>query len=194
MVKSGAKRLCPFCKSPPSNSNEEEVEKTKKLMERGNADAFNHLAGLYSQGIMGLPQDWAKANELYVKAGERGCADAHYNLGIMYSNGRGVEIDKKKAKHYWELAAMNGHVIARHHLSVLEGNAGNHQRATKHFILAARAGYKESLDAVKDGYMHGCVTKEEYTNTLREYQKSQDEMKSDARDKARVLRNQRMGG
>ena len=35
MEESGAKRLCPFCKSPPSNSNEEEVEKTKKLMEGG---------------------------------------------------------------------------------------------------------------------------------------------------------------
>ena len=32
--------------------------------------------------------------------------------------------------------------------------------------------------------MHGDVTKDEYANTLREYQKSQDEMKSDARDKA----------
>ena len=35
--------------------------------------------------------------------------------------------------------------------------------------------------------MDGYVTKEEYANTLREYQKSQDEMKSDARDKAKAL-------
>ena len=39
-------------------------------------------------------------------------------------------------------------------------------------------------DAVKDGFMKGYVTKDEYANTLRAYQKIQDEMKSDQRDKA----------
>ena len=61
---------------------------------------------------------------------------------------------------------------------------GNLQRAFRHLILAACTGYTHSLDAVKEGYMNGHVTKEEYANTLREYQKSQDEMKSEARDKA----------
>ena len=40
---------------------------------------------------------------------------------------------------------------------------------------------------VKHGFMNGHVTKEQYANTLREYQKSQDEMKSDARDKAQAF-------
>ena len=39
--------------------------------------------------------------------------------------------------------------------------------------------------------MAGHVTKEEYAKTLREYQKSQDEMKSDMRDKAAALFYQR---
>ena len=132
----------------------------------------------------GLPQDRAKASDLYLKAGELGCAAACFNLGHSYERGRGVEIDKKKAKHYYELAAMNGIVKARNNLGALEGETGNHQRAFKHFIIAASSGNKPSLDNVKEGYMHGLVTKEEYANTLREYQKSQDEMKSDARDKA----------
>ena len=34
--------------------------------------------------------------------------------------------------------------------------------------------------------MEGMITKDEYENTLRLYQARQDEMKSDARDKARV--------
>ena len=69
----------------------------------------------------------------------------------------------------------------------VEGQDGNHQRAFKHYRLV-RAGGKVSLDAVKRGFnMDGLVTKEEYANTLRAYQKSQDEMKSDARDKALAL-------
>ena len=119
-----------------------------------------------------------------LKAGELGCAEAYFNLGIVYGNGMGVEIDEEKAKHYWELAAMNGNVKARHNLGALEGRAGNSQRATKHFILAARAGLDEALDAVKLRFMNGrIVTKDEYANTLRAYQKSKDEMKSEERDK-----------
>ena len=184
-------KLCPFCKTPPPKSAEEEVKRVEKLMEKGNAEAFYQLALYYAQGIKGLPQDMARENELYLKAGELGCAEAYYNLGINYDNGSGVTIDMKKAKHYYELAAINGHIKARHNLGALEGQAGNYHRAFKHLMISASAGLKESLDAVKHGFVNGHVTKDQYANTLREYQNSQDEMKSKARDKAR---NERMGG
>ena len=110
-----------------------------------------------------------------------------------------MESDTKKAKHYWELAAVNGSARARHNLGYIEVQADNLQRAYKHFTLAARAGYKQSLDTVKDGYKHGIVKKDEYANTLRAYQKSQYEMKSEMRDKVEVFRaeaarNQLRGG
>ena len=196
MRKTGGKnmKLCPFCKAPPTRLPEEEVESIKKLMEKGHADAFNQLGGHYEDGTSGMPQDRAKANELYLKAGELGCANAYYNLGLSYNEGAGVEIDKKKAKHFYELAAMNGDLHARHNLGCVEGQAGNYHRSYKHFMLSAGAGCKESLNAVKGGYMGGIVTKEEYANTLREYQKSQDETKSDARDKALAAHNERMDG
>ena len=146
-------------------------------MEADNADAFNIL------GIMGMPQDFAKANELRLRAGELGSAEGYCNLGYSYDNGRCVEVDKKKATYFYELAAMKGSVSARHNLGCLEWNAGNEHRAMKHFILA-RAGDKNSLDKVKDGFMHGLITKDEYANTLRANQSRQDEVKSDARDKA----------
>ena len=183
-------KLCPFCKTPNAKSQEEEVERIKKLMKKGNAYAFYQLAWYYRDGIRRLPQDMARANELCLRAGELGCAEAYYNLGIRYENGRGVEVDKKKAKHYYELAAINGSIESRHNLGCAEYEAGNYQRAYKHFIIAARAGCKESLDVVKGGYTVGIVTKDEYANTLRAYQKSQDEMKSEARDKALVVRNE----
>ena len=79
---------------------------------------------------------------------------------------------------------MMGDVYARYTLGCVEGGAGNLQRAMKHFILAAKAGYNKSLDSVKIGFMKGFVSKDEYEQTLRAYQKSHDEMKSEARDKA----------
>ena len=99
MMESGDKnmKLCPFCKTPSAISEEEEVERTEKLTEKGNAQAFYMLASCYAQGINGMPQDRAKVNELLLKSGELGCADAYYNLGNFYNKGDGVEIDMKKA-------------------------------------------------------------------------------------------------
>ena len=176
--------VCAFCRTPFGRSDKENIKRTRKLMEKGNANAFNLIARYYADGEMRLPQDSAKANELFLKAGELGCAEAYYNLGSSYAQGMGVDIDMKKAKHYWELAAMNGNLYARHNLGAMEGEARNNHRAKKHFILAARAGHDKSLDMVKKGFMGGNITKEEYAQTLRAYQKSEDEMKSDMRDKA----------
>ena len=67
----------------------------------------------------------------------------------------------------------------------MEADAGNIGRAMEHFILAARAGHKNSLDKVKKGFMNHLVTKNEYANTLRAYQTRYDEIKSDDRDNAR---------
>ena len=177
--------LCAFCRTLSATSGEE-VKQIKRLVEAGNAYAFYNFAGWYARGIMGMPQDIEKSNELLLKAGELGCAEAYCNLGYSYRNGNGVNIDPKKANHFYELAAMNGDVQARHNLGCGEGRAGNFHRACKHFILAARAGNKDSFDNVKQAFMKGIITKEEYANTLRAFQKIQEEMKSDDRDKARA--------
>ena len=180
----GGDLLCPFCRMPRPGSYSEEIKRTRKLMDKGNGDAFYHLAGYYARGVTGLPQDDAKANELLHKAAELGCTNANYNLGQAYKEGIGVEVDKNKAKHYWELAAMGGDIMARNNLGWVEGIYGNHHRAMKHFLIAAKTGEKKALDNVKIGFMKGIVTKDDYANTLRAHQKSLNEMKSDARDKA----------
>ena len=100
-------------------------------------------------------------------------------------------MNKKKGKHFYELAAMNGSVNARYNLGCVEMEAGNHSRACKHFILAAKAGLKLSLDNVKTCFLKGIVTKEEYANTLRAYQRRHDEMKSGDRDNVEVFYQRR---
>ena len=190
ILSEGGSDLCAFCRTPKASSDEEEVKRVKKLTDKGSAEAFSFLAGLYVRGIDGLPQDYQKANECFLKGGELGCAGAYFNLGINYSNGRGVEVDEKKANYYYEFAAIKGDFMARHNLGFSEEKAGNLHRAFKHYIIAARAGYEDSLEAVKAGYMSGLglVTKEEYANALRSYHERQKETKSDMRDKAAQIR------
>ena len=184
MRMSEGKDLCAFCRTPPALSSEENINQVKKLMDKGNADAFNMLAGCFTHGILGISQDWAKANDLFLKAGELGCSDGYLHLGISYRDGTGVAIDTKKAKHYFELAAMMGHILARYNLGLLESGSGNVHRAFKHIIISARAGHENAVKAIKIGFTNGYFTKDEYADILRAYQKAQDEMKSDERDKA----------
>jgi len=191
MNMSEGKDLCAFCRTPAATSAKEEIKRVKKLMGKGYAGAFLLLAGAYANGNMGLPQDYRKCNELNLKAGELGRASAYHNLGVAYEEGRGVERDEKKAKDYYELAAMSGCVTA---IACIEWNVGNYDRGMRHFMIAARAGHKESLDRVKEGYINGMVTKDHYANTLRAHHEKQKEMKSDARDKAKAHGNYRIVG
>ena len=191
LMSEGGKDLCAFCRTPPARSDEEMIKRTKKLMEKDNAEAFHQLAGYYADGECGLVRDQRKANELYLKAGELGCSKGYYLLGMNHYNGRGVAIDKKKAKHYYELAAICGDIHSRHNLGCIEYNSGNYDRSLKHFIISAKAGHELSLVPVKKGYEQGLVSKDEYTNTLRSYHERQKEMKSDARDKAAAILDRR---
>jgi len=86
--------------------------------------------------------------------------------------------------HYLKLAAIGGDEIARYNLGSTESRQGNNKRAMKHFMIAARAGFDESLNVVGQGYKHGILTKDEYASTLRAYQVSVNEMKSEERTKA----------
>ena len=128
-----------------------------------------------------MPRDWVKANGLNLKAGELGHAPGYLALGKSYAHGSGVEVDKKKAKHYYELAVMNGSVQATYELAALEHRQAitneHYERAKKLYTIAAKAGHEESLELVKKGFMTGVYTKDEYAYTLRAYQKRRDVMK-----------------
>jgi len=70
MKMSEGKDLCAFCRTPPSYSNEKEIERLRKLMDKGNGDAFCTLSGCYFRGTHGLSQDQQKANELCLRGGD----------------------------------------------------------------------------------------------------------------------------
>jgi len=140
---------CPFCRTAFPKTTEEIVKRTMKRVEGGDVRAMYNQGNYYKDGIMGFPQDYAKALELFHRAAELGCAEAYNSIGYAYSNGQGVEQDTKKAEHYYELAAIRGDISARHTLGHIEGNAGNLKRALKHFRIAVQSGENESLERIK---------------------------------------------
>eukprot|EP00956_Cyclotella_meneghiniana_P016709 scaffold26581_cov26-Cyclotella_meneghiniana.AAC.2 len=179
---------CPFCNTAAALSDEEVIKRLLERIEKYNdPEAMNSLACSYMNGLDGLPVDRSKAFELFQRACRLESAAGHCHLGTRYLKGGGTEIDKKKAVYHLQIAAMMGNVNARHNLGCAEEENGNFQRAMRHFMIAAKCGFENSLDAVKDGFRQGDVTKEDLEKTLRDYQASCDETKSEQRDRAAVM-------
>ena len=74
--------------------------------------------------------------------------------------------------------------VARYNLGLEEAFVGNHDRALRHYMIAARCGHDASLEMVKKGYMEGVFSKQDFETALRSYQASRDETKTPQRDRA----------
>ena len=181
-------KICPFCRTPVPTSIEEYSERLQKRFELDDAHAIFTSGNNYRDAANGFPQDYAKAFELFVRAGELGSAKAYCNIGSAYESGRGVDIDKMKATHYYKLAAIGGNTNARHNLGIMEVRAGNMNRALKHYMIAAGCGHNNSLKDIQTLYTNGHATKDDYTKALRAYQAYLVEIKSTQRDAAAAAR------
>lgn len=62
--------------------------------------------------------DFETARTLWKQLATRGDASAQYNLGLIYSEGRGVARNPQMAIKWWRLAAQNGHLQAQHNLAL----------------------------------------------------------------------------
>ena len=184
------REYCPFCNTASSRSLEESNRRRFKRIEKYNDPEAMVIVGFhYVKGTHGFTVDLAKAIELYQRASDLGSAGAHYNLGSTYFHGLGgVHVDTEKAIHHYQMAAMMGNINARCTLGSVEEMDGNRHRAFRHFMIAARCGHDHALETVKKGFMEGDVTKEDFEKTLRQHKASQDEIKSDQRDRGRAAR------
>jgi TPR repeat protein len=178
-----ADEKCPFCRTQMATSNEEVNERLKKRMEVGDEYAFFLMGSYYDEGECSLSRDRAKAMELWPKAGKFGYLD----IGFAYDTGEGVERDAKMARHYYELAAMEGNVAARYNLGGREYEAGNYDKALKHFMIAVRGGDTDLVKNIQKMYMDGHVAKDDYANALRAHQAYINEIKSVQREQAAAI-------
>eukprot|EP00985_Skeletonema_marinoi_P014908 scaffold7616_cov136-Skeletonema_marinoi.AAC.3 len=176
---------CPFCRTATPKSQEEADRIQMKRVEVNDPVAMR-LMGFQHQE----KEDYAGAFEYWTKAAALGNADAHFNLSLMYHEGKGVEKDKKKMWHHLEEAAIAGHTFARHNLGFLENRDGRMDRAVKHWIIAAKLGFDASLETLKDAFGKGYVSKEDFATALRAHQAAVDATKSPQREAAELAREE----
>jgi len=177
--------LCAFCRTPDPTSSKEEKERYEKRAEADDPIAIYNIASSYFNEGGWYEQNQTRALELWHQAGDLGNSSAYCNIGYAYDYGEGVEVDKRKAKHYYQLAAVAGNEVARKNLGCIEEEEeGNTERALKHWMIAVRDGDKYSLDSIQELYTKGITTKDDYAKALRAYQSYLGEIKSNQRDEA----------
>ncbi len=187
-LEQGLERRCPFCREPVPFTQE---GVNKNFMERAKA---NDPVALFKMGVNKCYNegDYKGAVEYWTKAATLGDMDAHFNLSVMYREGTGVEKDEKKEVYHLEEAAIGGHPSARFNLGYHEMNNGRLDRGIKHWIIAAKLGYDNALEAVKGSFRRGFsfVSKEEYAAALRGHQAAVDATKSKQREEAYAFGNE----
>jgi len=173
---------CPFCRHPPPKSEEEAVRNVMKRVEANDQAAMCHM------GIMCHNEgNYKRAFAYLLKAAELGDAGAHYQISLLYREGKGVEKSKKKEVYHLEEAAIAGNPYARHNLGCYESECCKYERAVKHWIIAANLGHEGSMQNVKAAYRGGLVSKEDFDLALRGHQAAIDATKSPQRDEAEAF-------
>ncbi|EJK52039.1 hypothetical protein THAOC_28732, partial [Thalassiosira oceanica] len=160
-------RGCPFCRTPHPSDEASMLAMIQKRVSKGDVDAIYHLGNQYFYGLLGFTKDVPRAIELWTQAAELGSLGAHFNLGDTYYNGDGAREDKPRGIRHWQTAAMEGHVSSRHCLGTVELRNGNHELAVQHWMISAKMGHKKSLNVIKEMFMEGHATKEQYAEALR---------------------------
>ncbi|EJK46168.1 hypothetical protein THAOC_35179 [Thalassiosira oceanica] len=165
----GSTDTCPFCRTPTNDGDDESnLAMIQKRIDAGDAEAFDFLANKYYFGALGLETDVKRAIEL--------------SLVLQWA-----------VKH-WQLAAVKGHAESRHWLGFAEGRKATRQHApiemvvmsmSRHFLISAKLGYKDSFDLIEKFFSHGVVTEAQYAEALKGYQDASNEVKSHQRDEAR---------
>ena len=170
---------CAFCRKPLSKTD---AECNELLMRRIEA---NDPVAMYSMGTEKYDKgDYKRAFEYWTRAAALGDAEAHYRLSALYHKGEGVEKNGKRELHHLKQAAIEGHPDARYNLGCFEGDNGRVDRAMKHFIIAAKLGFDPALDTLKKTYKAELVSKDDFTEALRNYQTTIEAMKSPQRKEA----------
>jgi len=173
---------CPFCRHT-----------THIGIARGNKNIMKRIEANdpVAMSVIGLDRyeegDYNAAVDYCTKASELGDAAAHYVLSCLYDEGKGVEKDVKKKEYHREEAAISGHPKARHNLGCIEFENCRPERAVKHWIIAAKLGFDLSLNALKECYRKGLVSKEDFAASLRGHQTAVDATKSPQRDQAEAF-------
>ena len=124
----------------------------------GSVDAQYEAGRLYMRG-----NRWKEAVPWYEKAAAQGHAKAQNNLGVAYSEGRGVAVDKEKACRLFEQAhkQLNSR-DSLENVALCNDETGKPQNAFESYLSAAEQGSPSAMRLVGQMYDSGEGTAQSY--------------------------------
>jgi len=87
--------------------NAEAVRLFTPIADAGDSKAQVTLGLLYYKGE-GLPVDYVQSKNWFLRAFEKGNGDAYSNLGVMFRDGKGVEVNRRIAYALFLMVHMEG--------------------------------------------------------------------------------------
>ena len=154
------------------NLNEELNKNKPNLSEINSNSPLNELLNL-------LHESDKQAVYGYQKEAEQGNADAQFNLGSCYYNGRGVVQDYKQAVYWFQKAAQQGFADAEYNLGICynkgRGVAQDYQQAVYWFQKAAEQGVAEAQYNLGFCYNNGQGVVQDYKKAVIWFQKAAEQ-------------------
>jgi len=146
---------CPFCHKPSPRSYAEGLARIRRHVENEVPEAIHYLGTLYREGAADLVKSDKKAAKLFKRAVELGSVSAMVDLAMLYYDGRGVKLDRKKAMQLDHMAAARGDASAECNLGSLYRENGDYDSAFRYTRLAADKGYTEAEMNLGNCYLTG---------------------------------------
>jgi uncharacterized protein YgiM (DUF1202 family) len=106
----------------------------------------------FEEGMNALLEgNFAEAYCQWKPLAHKGHAEAQYNLGWLYANGNGLNVDQDEANRWWKAAAEQGHADAQFAIGLglitgVNGLKKNAREAVTWFLQAARQGHRDSRE------------------------------------------------
>ena len=120
-------------------------------------------------------------------------AEAQYQLGLMYEQGKNVKKDYKKAIEYYEKAGNLGHTEAQYSLGIMYFSGRGkevHKDYKKAFVWLEKAGNQGHVQAQKqlgDIYYYGNGLKQDYSKACEWYEKAAIQGHAEAQNQLGIM-------
>lgn len=134
----------------------------------------------YTEGLNHYRQGhYKEAMEAYRKCAANGHTSAQYQVGVLYSNGQGVERDYKEAVNWYRRAAARGHAEAQNSLCFVyskgQGVEQDYKEAVKWCRKAAESGHVQAQYNLGTMYFKGLGTVQDFIEAANWYREAADQ-------------------
>ena len=136
------------------------------------AKTANSSASLFQSAVSAYDRkNYPVALKIFTKLAEQGDANAQFNLGVMYANGKGVPKDASQAVTWFRKAAEQGDAKAQFNLGVRyangEGVPKDASQAVTWFRKAAEQGFAQAQFSLGLRYANGEGVPKDYVQAAK---------------------------